>query len=164
MAEWPTQQWIGGTLMLAAVVTFILGVEIDGAHVRIGRIFPLQGFIWPFGSGMPLSCAATMLYGRTRNTVISEFAERSSEDPSGVLNWYAYWMTQHGVRVWGKKPPSTIRELIPPDHIAGPLHFCNGATELFESYNKRPSFVDLTVSRLDLFRLRKRLLAKEHVG
>lgn len=114
----------------------------------------------PVNRHVSLAKAAATLYGRTRQREIADTAERFSKgDPADILNWYAVWMVLQGVKVWGVKPPSTRRELVPAEHLPHRLHFRNGATELWEDYETHPAFINLSASRLDLFRLRKKLLS-----
>jgi hypothetical protein len=141
--------WVAGPLM-----------GICGAIVLWGfwpavRLIPSVGI--PLGY-VPLPKAAARLYGSMRGTEAAEFAERSGKSPDEVLDWYAYWMMLHGIRMFGKKPPSPVLEEIPNIEIAsGHLHFADGATRLIELYDSRTQFTDLKVSRADIFARRKEL-------
>jgi hypothetical protein len=103
---------------------------------------------------------AANYYGKTRNTTMAEFAERSSNSPDEILNWYGYWMAIHGVRIFGKRPPSPNIDQVPQDDIGRSLHFKNGASELWEHYKTHPTFSDLSVKWGDLIKHRKVLLGR----
>ena len=110
---------------------------------------------------LPLSEAARKLYGHTRGSLIAEFAEGSSEGSSDVLNWYAYWMVQHGVRIYGVHPPSKILELVKTEDATDKLHFVEGATVLRGGYDKQPAFERLCVRYSDLWKHWEKLTKSE---
>lgn len=114
----------------------------------------------PFGPYLSLRGVAANYYGKTRNTTMAEFAERSSNSPDEILNWYGYWMAIHGVRIFGKRPPSPNIDQVPQDDIGRSLHFKNGASELWEHYKTHPTFSDLSVKWGDLIKHRKVLLGR----
>jgi hypothetical protein len=142
-----------GSGWLAALTLPLLVIAIWGLWPMLPMV---QAVGLPFGY-IPLHRAAANLYGKMRGTAAAEFAERSASSPAEVLNWFAYWMVLHGVRVFGKPPPSTRFEEIPRTHIEGRLHFDQGATTLVENYNANPVFTDLSVRRSDLFKRRTQL-------
>jgi hypothetical protein len=130
-----------------------IGIFFAGAGafaIAFAVIAILIGLVRQLGPFEALNETAANLYGRTRGSEIAEFAEGSSSSPDEILDWYAYWMVQHGVRIYGKRPPSPMREEIPKDQIEGRLHFAGGATRLVEIDNSNPVFVDLCVRRADI--------------
>jgi hypothetical protein len=68
--------------------------------------------------------------------------------------------TIHGVRIFGKRPPSPNIDQVPQDDIGRSLHFKNGASELWEHYKTHPTFSDLSVKWGDLIKHRKVLLGR----
>jgi hypothetical protein len=103
----------------------------------------------PWKVHMRLRDAAVLLYGKTRGTEIAVSAEGSNNNPSEILNWYAYWITQHGVRLYGEHPPSTVREHIPSDVIER-FHFMHSGMQLKNPHSDRDIFEKLLVRRGDL--------------
>jgi hypothetical protein len=59
---------------------------------------------------VPLARAAAKYYRRTRHSRVSQAAEGEHASPNEILNWYAYWLVQHGIRLYGKQPPSQLIE------------------------------------------------------
>ena len=148
--------------IIAAVIgsTWLAGLTVLLLVIAIWGIWPLlpmmQAVGLPFGY-VPLHRAAANLYGKMRGTAAAEFAERSASSPAEVLDWFAYWMVQHGVRVFGKRPPSPHMEQIQRHDMEGRLHFDQGARTLVESYNSSAVFTDLAVRRSDLFKQRRQM-------
>ena len=66
-------------------------------------------------------------------------------------------MAEHGVRIFGKRPPSPKREYIPWSDIKS-LIFRDGATRLFRKHSDQPEFVELEVHRTELEKHRQELL------
>jgi hypothetical protein len=61
----------------------------------------------------PLDRTAAKLYGQMQGSAAAEFAQRSSNSPAEILDWFAYWMALKGIRVFGKMPPSPQMQEIP---------------------------------------------------
>jgi hypothetical protein len=118
---------------------------------------------WPFLIGFITSELATAkLYGKMRGTVIAKVAEREAKTPDDIQNWYAQWMVNRGINIYGKKPPSNVLELIPKHIIKEELYFEGGARRLMNRcYTNRVVFDALSVKRLDIFRQRNALLGKK---
>ena len=64
---------------------------------------------------VPLARAADEYYRRTRQSKMAQVAEHGNASPNQILNWYAYWLVQQGVRLYGKQPPSQKLEQIPSE-------------------------------------------------
>ena len=84
---------------LAVLAYLTLGVIMIWGFWPIIRSIAIIGL--PFGPYLPLHKVAANYYGKTRNTAMAEFAERSSDSPDKILNWYGYWMANHGGRIFG---------------------------------------------------------------
>jgi xanthosine utilization system XapX-like protein len=128
--------------------------------VAIWGLWPLVP--WTFQVGLPLGYtpldrAAAKLYGQMQGTAAAEFAQRSSNSPSEILNWFAYWMVLKGIRAFGKMPPSPLIQEIPRAEIESRLHFNDGAKVLTDNYKSDPLFTNLVVKRRDLFSHRRQL-------
>jgi len=113
--------WAAGPLMVGCA-----GVAIWGFWPLV-RLVGSVGL--PFGY-VPLEQAAGKLFGQMQGTAAAEFARRSSDSPAEILNWFAYWMAQHGVRIFGKNPPSPRLQEIPKIEIGSRLNFRDGASRL----------------------------------
>jgi hypothetical protein len=148
--------WISGPIMAACAIAAIWGFWPLLPSIAIAG---WSG--WFFLGNLSLPRVAAKYYGWTRKSDMAEFAERSSRSPDEILNWYGYWMARHGVRIFGKRPPSPTLELVPKDDIGRRFYFNDGAVSLYESYPTRPAFVDLTVKGIDLIKNRKALLGRE---
>jgi len=53
---------------------------------------------------VPLARAAAKYYRRTRHSRVPQGAEEGHASPDEILNWYAYWLVQHGIRLYGRQP------------------------------------------------------------
>src|SRR6202048_4811854 len=141
---------------LAMAIFAVLVVFVAWGFWPILKSITIAGLsLSPYRS---LPTAVARYYGRTRGTAMAEFAEKSSKSPNDILNWYGYWMSEHGVRIYGKRPPSPQLELIPKSDIGTILHFVDGAAALQQEYNTHPTFTDLSVKWTDLIKNRKSLL------
>lgn len=111
---------------------------------------------------IPLNEATSRLYGLTRGSAIAEYAEglsKGAADPrEATLNWYAYWLVQHDVPIYGIRPPSKIRERIIMPNAQGGYDFANGASQLTGRYPTRPVYEDLAVRTSDLAKQWHRLV------
>ena len=47
---------------------------------------------------VPLARAAAKYYRRTRHPKVAQAAEDGNASLNEILNWYAYWLVQHGIR------------------------------------------------------------------
>jgi hypothetical protein len=98
---------------------------------------------------MALHEAARLAYERTRGSTWSEMAETpigsEQRTPADILNWYAYSFIRFGVPVYGQRPPSTVRELIPTTAILQ-LQFTNGARSLVRPQGTQPLYTDLAIN------------------
>jgi len=107
---------------------------------------------------MSLQEAATVLYEAARKSdhIWSYAADRPGErglrgdSPSDeVLNWFAQLIANKNVKIYGKHPPSRIREEIQAKNGL----YRNGATEFWVTVLPRataPAYVGLEVRRSDL--------------
>jgi hypothetical protein len=113
----------------------------------------LGALAWLGPSYEPLPSVARRLYEATLGTAIAEFAKNSSDTPDEILGWYAFWAVQKGLPIYGKRPPSSVMELIPQLTLGGSVLFSfkAGAAELLQDFGS-PLYVDLAVKRADLRR------------
>jgi hypothetical protein len=128
--------------------------------IAIWGLWPLVDWIFQVGLPLgyvPMDRTAAKLYGQMQGTAAAEFARRSGNSPSEILNWFAYWMVLKGIRVFGKTPPSPLIQEIPRSKIESGLHFDGGAEILIDNYKSDPVFTDLAVRRYDLLRRRRQL-------
>jgi hypothetical protein len=140
--------WIAVPLMAICGI-----IAIWGLSPLVPSIFQIG---LPFGYA-PLDHAAAKLYGQMQGTAAAEFAQRSSNSPSEILNWFAYWMVLKGIRVFGRMPPSPVMQEIPGAEIKSRLHFNDGARVLIDNCKSDPIFTNLAVKRYVLFCRRRQL-------
>jgi hypothetical protein len=98
---------------------------------------------------VPLARAAADYYRRTRHSKMAQAAEDGNASPNQILNWYAYWLVQQGVCLYGKQAPSQRLEEIPGEKIKAEFRFRDG-----------PTATDLTVRWTDLIKHRRALLGQ----
>ena len=106
---------------------------------------------------VPLARAAAEYHGRTRHSKAGHAAEEGNASRDEILNWYAYWLVQHGIRLYGKQPPSQVLEEIPSEKIKTEFRFRNGATALGLPWLQAPVFTHLAVRWADLIKHRRAL-------
>ena len=144
----PVVPWRCPGLSFLLVNDAALGVPVLAADALVGR-----GYV-------PLTRAAAKYYRRTRHSRMAKAAEDGHASPNEILNWYAYWLVQHGVRLYGKQPPSQLLEEIPSEKIKTEFRFRDGATTLCLPWLQAPVFTDLAVRWTDLIKHRRALLGK----
>ncbi len=72
---------------------------------------------------------------------------------SAVLRWYANALIgkKHDTPIFGKRPPSRIRRLIPRDEFPR-CGFRDDARTLIRYSEKEPRFIELEIRKLDFVR------------
>jgi hypothetical protein len=133
----PVVPWRCPGLSFLLVNDAALGVPVLAADALVGR-----GYV-------PLARAAAKYYRRTRHSCVAHAAEDGLASPDEILNWYGYWLVQHGIRLYGKQPPSQLL-----------FRFRDGATTLCLPWLQAPVFTDLAVRWTDLIKHRRALLGK----
>lgn len=102
---------------------------------------------------LALQDASRLAYERLRGTEIANFAEIFADQPraENVLNYFGYALRENAL--FGKKPPSTKREIIPElDKQQTYLEITPKGTKLIALSDKEVHFTDLYVRRIDLWR------------
>ena len=75
-------------------------IIVGGAAIAVYGLQPLFEPTALTGWGyISLARAAAKYYGLTRNSSMAQAAEGGNASPNKILNWYAYWLVQHGVHV-----------------------------------------------------------------
>jgi hypothetical protein len=72
-----------------------------------------------------LARAASEYYGRTRHSKVAQAAEDGNASRDEILNWYAYWLVQHGSRGQAALTPPCERKRTP-----GPASCCDSCQEM----------------------------------
>jgi hypothetical protein len=138
----------GGLVLIAAMLLILLGHWLPGIMRTL------------FATGcVPLPDAAAALYAASLGQPIAHLAERSHGDtttPDDISTWYAYWITERGVTIYGRRPPSTIAQPISAEDLDA-LIFGDGASMLWRSGAPQPVYTDLEIRRTDLRALRETL-------
>ncbi len=98
---------------------------------------------------MPLNEAARELFELTENKMVGQFAA-AGNSPDEILDFYGVYITQtpKNILLYGKRPPSTKRQLISADEVRN-LHIKDGATVLKDMYDPHHKYTDLEIKRSD---------------
>ena len=98
---------------------------------------------------MPLNEAARELFELTENEIVGHFAA-AGNSPDEILDFYGVYITQTPkiIPLYGKRPPSTKRQLISADEVRN-LRIKDGATVLEEMYDPHHKYIDLEIKRSD---------------
>jgi hypothetical protein len=154
--SWPIAGAIG-VVIFAAVFLVVLGflgyrAEMkESRTVTLGVVARAHLFI-PGRTFIPLHEAARMAYEQTRGTIVAGFAESAvgtkKRMPDDILDWYANSISTK-FPIYGKRPPSTMQELIPQELIPQ-TSFVGGARGLKYYVQTEPTFIDLMMKRRDL--------------
>lgn len=144
---------LGCALIIVSVVLFAWPtIKRLRARVNVAaapRMEPPAIMVPDIDIFIPLAEASRRLYEATITT-LSEEAARNND--GGIISWYAELARGRGVAIYGKRPPSSVRELV-PSTSANSLNFDDGASSLFEFAQNSPSYVDLEVKKSDFDRL-----------
>lgn len=99
-----------------------------------------------------LSEAARIAYEETRQTAVIATMEHVVKDPAKMIGFMASQLLNDGaMSVFGAFPPSTASERIPADVVQS-FHVTDDATEMFDDFNEKRRYTNLTVRRDDFRR------------
>ena len=98
---------------------------------------------------MPLNEAARELFELTEKNLLGQFAA-AGHSSDEILDFYGFHITQTPkiIPLYGKRPPSTKRQLISADEVII-LRIKDGATVLEDMYDPHHKYIDLEIKRSD---------------
>lgn len=101
-----------------------------------------------------LNEAALRAYEETQETVVARFAEASpSNGPQGIVRWYAYALIgkKNYTPIFGKRPPSRKRQLIPREEFPR-CGLSHDVRSLVRFNEEDPRFIELEIRKSDFER------------
>ena len=98
---------------------------------------------------MPLNEAARELFELTEKNLLGQFAAAGNSSDE-ILDFYGVYITRTPeiIPLYGKRPPSTKRQLISADEVII-LRIKDGATVLEDMYDPHHKYIDLEIKRSD---------------